>query len=197
MRSSRLLVAVVCLSPLGLNAQVVPLQDFASCAAIDYDRARVECYDQLAGSLGIRASTGSGKWEISVQTDAANDATAVSLVLAADSATTQSDETIALIVRCRNDDTDLYIRWHDYLGNEASVLTRVGNENAVIQKWNLSADHQSSFYPENPIEFIKQLLEADRIVAEISPYRARPITANFDLAGLSNAIAPLRETCNW
>ena len=74
MRSSRLLVAVVCLSPLGQNAQVVPLRDFASCAAIDDDRARM--------------------------------------------------------------------------------------------------------------------------VAEFSPYRARPITANFDLTGLSNAIAPLRETYN-
>ena len=158
------------------------------------------CYDQLAGSLGLRASTGSGgvgKWRVSVQTDAINDTTTVSLVLAADSANTQSDESIALIMRCRNYDTDLYISWHDYLCNETSVLTRVGDEAAVTQKWNLSANHQSSFYPESPIEFVKQLLEADRIVAQVSPYRARSITADFDLTGLSNAVTPLRETCNW
>jgi len=195
--SIRLLAAAACLLPLGLNAQDVPPDDFFACAAIYDDRDRIDCYDQLAGSLvdeapaGVTSSSvtptgfartgvrGVGRWEVSVETDSDNRATAVTVTVAADSEDSQSDEPITLVMRCRDGNTDLYIGWQDYLGNEASVQTRVGDQNPVTQKWNLSASHQSSFFPESPIEFISQLLETDRLVAQVSPYRASPLTATF------------------
>ena len=47
------------------------------------------------------------------------------------------------------------------------------------------------------VEFIQRLLGADRLVAQITPYNANPIRANFDLAGIDDALAPLRKTCGW
>ncbi|EKK98854.1 hypothetical protein VCHC41B1_3364 [Vibrio cholerae HC-41B1] len=39
--------------------------------------------------------------------------------------------------------------------------------------------------------------KADKLVAQITPYNENPLTAIFDTAGLSNALLPLRKTCNW
>ena len=176
------------------------MDEFFECAGIYDDRDRIECYDQLAGSLvedapaGVR---GVGRWEVSIETDEDNNTIAVSLTGAAESDKTQSEESITVVMRCRNGDTDLYINWQDYLGNEASVQTQIGDQGAVTQNWNLSASHQSSFYPDDSTEFITQLLNADLLVAQVSPYRARPVRATFNLTGLSDAIVPLRQTCNW
>jgi type VI secretion system protein VasI len=40
-------------------------------------------------------------------------------------------------------------------------------------------------------------MDADNLVAQITPYNESPVTAIFDTSGLENAIKPLRETCNW
>ncbi|XPP91702.1 hypothetical protein ACN08N_17410 [Photobacterium leiognathi subsp. mandapamensis] len=38
---------------------------------------------------------------------------------------------------------------------------------------------------------------SNKLIAQITPYNENPLTAIFDTKGLSNALAPLRETCNW
>ena len=50
-------------------------------------------------------------------------------------------------------------------------------------------------YPGNNAAFLEQLLSSDRLVAQTTPYSESPITAVFDLAGLSAAVKPLREVC--
>lgn len=77
------------------------------------------------------------------------------------------------------------------------VLSRIGSEQASTRQWSLSTDSQATFYPDNPITFIKRLLEVDRFVAQVTPYGEDPVTAVFALGGLVNAIKPLRETCGW
>ena len=51
--------------------------------------------------------------------------------------------------------------------------------------------------PRNEVDFLKKLLVVDSFVAQVTPYSASPITAIFDIRGLSNAIKPLQETCSW
>ena len=83
------------------------------------------------------------------------------------------------------------------MGDEADVLTRVGDEQALEREWNLSTDGQATFFPDNDIVFIKQLLEVDRLVAQVTPFLESPVTLVLDLTGLNNAIKPLREACGW
>ncbi len=91
----------------------------------------------------------------------------------------------------------MYITWDAYLGSEATVLTRVGDAKAVSQGWDLSSDSKATFYPGNHVSFIKSLLQTDKLVAQVTPYDESPVTAVFDLSGLSTAIAPLQATCGW
>lgn len=55
-----------------------------------------------------------------------------------------------------------------------------------------------TFYPgSGAIGFIKELMDADRFVAQVTPYNDNPVTAIFDLTGLNQAVQPLQETCGW
>ena len=100
-------------------------------------------------------------------------------------------------MRCQSGKTNFFINWNDYLGSEATVLTRVGTENAVTSDWSLSTNSQATFRPGNTVAFIKHLSTVRQLVAQVTPYHENPITAVFDLTGIETAVAPLRETCRW
>lgn len=178
----------------------------AKCAAIDGDLERLECYDQLARDFGLIATTitsdveGSGKWGCKIETNPIDDTKTIILYLVSGEATLETfkrGEDAILIIRCRSNETELLIDWSDYLGSEAYVLTRVGKDKAVNKKWSLSSDKKATFYPGDPIPFIKSLMEVDKFVAQITPYSESPMTVIFDVMGLKEAIKPLQETCGW
>jgi len=176
----------------------------AACASVKGDLARLSCYDSLARARGLSqpeappiAIEGNGKWLVSAKQNPVDDTKTVTLILSADSGQSTIGKPVSLILRCESKKTEAYISWNNYLGSEADVLTRIGNAPAVSKNWGLSTDSQATFYPGNHIAFIKSLLQADRLVAQVTPYDESPVTAVFDLAGLSNAIKPLQETCGW
>jgi type VI secretion system protein VasI len=178
--------------------------EIARCAALSGDLERLECFDQLArrnqldGPQEAAARIeGVGKWQVSDRTNPIDDSRTITLVLTADSGRSRFGNPIALILRCQSNTTELYINWHSFLGREANVLTRLGNEDAVTNRWSLSTDSQATFHPRGAIDFIKQMLQSTRLVAQVTPYSESPITAIFDTTGLENAITPLRETCGW
>ena len=123
-----------------------------------------------------------------------DDSKTVTLILEADSGKDRWGNAVYLIARCKSNQTDLFINWNDYLGSEADVLTRVGNNKAVTQRWSLSTDNQATFHS-NPIPFLKKMLQSTKLVAQVTPYNENPVTAIFNTTGLENAIKPLRETC--
>jgi len=95
-----------------------------------------------------------------------------------------------------DDSRTVILIWSSYLGLEQTpVTTRLGTGDAKTQQWPLSTDNQATFYPGNDAAFLEQLLSSDRLVAQTTPYSESPITAVFDLAGLSGAVKPLREVC--
>lgn len=176
----------------------------AKCSAIKGDLERLECFDKLAKNRGLAGpkvvsnpAGKSGKWEVQTKVNPIDDSKTVALVLKSDNAKSQWGKPVVLIMRCQSNTTDLYIGWGTYLGSEASVLTRVGSKEARKTPWSLSTDSQATFFPRSPIGFIKELMETDKFVAQITPYNESPVTAVFDISGLSEAIVPLRETCSW
>ena len=182
----------------GIVSAQIEREMIAKCAVEDGVLTRLECFDQLARALDLdgpqvvpTSVTGGGKWNVTVQTNPIDDSTTVVLSLIADSGVR------TLLVRCQSDKTELYIDWDDYLGSEASVLTRVGSQDAQTQRWELSSNSRATFHPGSPISFIKSLMDVDRLVVQVTPYNESPVTAIFDVRGLSNAATPLREVCDW
>lgn len=187
-----------------VTAQASIEKELAKCAVKSGDLDRLSCYDDLAKSRGLAGPqseptkiAGKGKWQVSVNTNPVDDSKTVVLALRADSGKSKWGKPVTLIARCKSNTTELYISWNDYLGRNGKVLTRVGSQSAVTKDWGLSTDSQATFHPRGTINFIKKMMEADKLVAQITPYNESPVTAVFDTAGLENAIKPLRETCNW
>jgi len=198
--------ALACLlaSGMGMTAYAAPTdKEIAVCAAVEGELARLECYDNLAQRHGLQGPqaqpvnlTGHGKWVVDVKTNPIDDSKTVTLLLKADEGSSRWGKPVVLIARCQSNETDLFIAWNDYLGSEADVLSRVGEAKAVTRRWSISTDHKATFHP-RPITFLKSMMEADKLVAQVTPYNESPVTAVFNTSGLKNAIKPLRETCNW
>lgn len=179
-------------------------KDIARCAVMEGDLERLSCYDSIAESEGLAGPqsepstvSGKGQWEVSIKTNPIDDSKTVVLALRADSGKSKWGKPVSMIVRCKSNKTELYISWNDYLGNTARVLTRIGSKEAVRKEWHLSTNSQATFYPRETISFIREMMKADKLVAQVTPYNENPVTAVFDTAGLRKAIEPLRETCHW
>jgi type VI secretion system protein VasI len=200
MKATNVLAVVITVSMQQATA-AVDEKAYAKCAATNGDLSRLDCYDQLAVAEGLVKKTNivevndSGKWDISLNTNPIDDSKTVILSLNADSGGTQR-KPVTLFARCKSDTKELYISWNDYLGRNSMVLTRIGKEKASTVAWGLSTDSKATFYG-GPIEFIKGMMKANTLIAQVTPYNDSPITAVFDTSGLSNAIKPLRETCHW
>ncbi|MGU3237515.1 hypothetical protein FA893_07430 [Photobacterium damselae subsp. piscicida] len=137
-----------------------------------------------------------GKWDVRSTLNPIDDSKTVTLSLSADSGKGRWGDRISLIIRCKSNKTDLYINWNDFLGSEASVLTRIGNAKASTAYWPLSTDKKATF-KNQPIPFIKKMMKSNKMVAQVTPYNENPVTAVFDTKGLNAAIFSLRETCHW
>lgn len=178
-------------------------EQIAKCGSTYGETARLECYDKLADSLGLlqvkpsnSTSSNQGKWRFSSSKNPVDDSKTEILMLEASAGANRYGEPVTLILRCKSNETELYVSWDDYLGRNNQVLHRIGNKEAKVTNWTLSTDSKATFKP-NSIPFIKEMLMADKLVLQVTPYNESPVTAIFDTSGLDQAIKTLRETCRW
>jgi len=185
-----------------------------ACSTQKDDRERLACYDRvMRGGKSAKAPaptatslnksiptlpTGTGKWRVSVDTNPVDDSTTVTALLEADEGESDAGDKTTLILRCRSNETELYITWGGFIGSKApQVLTRIGAAPPDTFEWSVSTNREGTFFPGDDIAFIRRLLDANRLVARVTPYQESPITAVFDLRGLRAAVRPLQETCGW
>jgi len=138
------------------------------------------------------------KWTVSKTKDSLTDNPTVILSLdAEDGYFGQYRKKPSMLLRCKDNKTELYISWDNYLGRKALVTSRIGTEKAQRKEWLLSTDSKATFYPSTPILFIRKMTKTEKIIFEITPYNEAPVRAIFDVRGLEEKIKPLTEACNW
>lgn len=187
------------------NNETTIKKSIASCATLQGDLERLNCYDNiaraadLAGPLDVTAPiSGTGKWKIQEEVNPIDDSKSVFLFLDADEGASKWKQSVSLLIRCKSNTTELLITWHDFLGSDsARVLTRIGTEKAIEKDWGLSTDAKATFHPQGTVAFIKSMEKHPKFLAQVTPYSESPITAIFDTEGLSNALIPLKKTCGW
>lgn len=178
------------------------------CAEIGNPVERVACYDALAGDLGVAEPEievrNSGSWTLATETSPIDDSTNVYLRVA-------SNETIPgrfgttsvrpiLWIRCAENTTSVFVNWRTYLGlNNTRILYRIDNEQAENRRWNISTSNEAVglWSGRASIPFIRRLLDRQTLLTQVTPYGESPVMVTFDISGLSDAIQPLRESCNW
>lgn len=157
---------------------------------------RLTCYDTAVGfGAESPSSQNTGAWRITNTVNPLTDEARVVLSLTADEGNSVLN-TRRLILRCDSGQTDAYISWGDYLGDNGRVTYRIGQAEPVDRILNLSNDNTATFI--SPASnFIVSLMRANRFVARITPYNDSPVTAVFNTTGLSDAVMDLRRACNW
>ncbi len=186
------------------------------CSKEEDDKKRLTCYDKLPKQINDNQSTqelkeetqnkeapvnivDKGKWDISITTSEIDDSQKVILTLAAENTIYSSyrTERPTLYLRCAENKTEAYISWNVFLGSDSTkVLLRYDKEKAKTRRWGLSTDHKGTFVRGN-IPFIKKILKHEKLLVQVTPYSASPVTTTFDLRGLKEAIKPLRKACHW
>lgn len=193
------------------------------------DEERLECYDEMAIALGYpplkrpdagepapaglvaapvepKDGDGHGKWRVHRSTNPLDDGDTVLLRLEADSGRSGFESRpVTLLARCRSNETEVYVDWHVFLGDDSAdiysdwkyVTVRIGDGKAERQRWSVSTDNEATFAPDWAGNLLKRMLGEERLVLQVIPYSENPVTAVFDVRGLSVALAPLAETCGW
>jgi type VI secretion system protein VasI len=108
----------------------------------------------------------------------------------------------ALIIRCREGKTDLFIAYTDIVDgmeHTISVQYRIGDSPVKKERWGISQDYQSygTWQTAETLPFIKSLLSADEFYIRGDAGSMGTSEALFKLAGIEGAIAPVRAACHW
>lgn len=144
--------------------------------------------------------TNPGKWKISRGTSNIDDSRTVTLILAAEDLVYDRYGDAArpqLVVRCLENETDIYIDWETfYFGHETELTTRLDKAKAETREWSASTDGKAAFHTA-PIAFIRKLAVADSLVARTTPVNESPKETRFDLRGLRYHLPELQAACHW
>lgn len=194
---------LVFLAILPVAALAVEDKEVAACAAVKNDVTRLSCFDQMASKNGLVETTvatvaaGSGKWSTSTSSDPLTDKSVYLAFLDADQGRGKYGGKVDLVVRCKNNSTELYINWNSYLGLDTTTVThRVDKNKAITSSWDVSTDHKSTFM-RAPVATLKQMLAGESFIANVTPYGESPVTAVFDIKGAEVALQDIRKGCGW
>ena len=150
-------------------------------------------------------SAGSGAWRMRTDINPIDDTQTVTLSLAAKVGTSRTGAPVTFVARCESNTTEVYVIWGNFLGDDSGdvysewkrVTVRIGTEQAREERWNVSTDRNATFAPSWAGNFLKELLDEDRLVLQTTPYGENPNTAIFEVSGLRGVLGELAETCNW
>ncbi len=185
-------------------------------AALEPDDAqRLARYDAIIrefkiseapAQLNVSGLQEPSKWVFDQKTDPLTDKRQYFFILKAESGTNAYGDLPSLIVRFDGKDTEVYISWKTYLGNDTDdyknkskfITLRIDADEPSTELWDNSTDDRASFYPWNKaIDLVRRIGNRQKLVARCTPYGANPITAIFDIRGLKSLSMPYNDTLGW
>ncbi len=183
--------------------------DIKDCAKTENDLDRLSCYDKISGRTPVNTPVKdvAGKWESKITTSKMTDDKNITLFLESEEPINcgwNKGEEIILILRCQEQKTSMYFNtgchmtssdYNDY----GDVTYRLDNEKARKVEMEESTDNKAIglWSGGKSIPIIKQMLGKNEMVVRMTPYGQSPFTATFKIAGLAEAIEPLRKECKW
>ena len=183
-------------------------RELAECAAKESSAERLVCYDDLAQSLGVDKPTTQtsthGQWRVRTEVSPIDDSQNVYISLSAETPFKGwlKSELGTLMLRCKENRTSAFVvtgmaaqsgyRRHD----QSETTIRYDRDNAIKIWMNESTDNTALFFP-NPISEIKRMMQHETMLFQFLPFNSSSSMTTFVIAGLSEAIVPLREACSW
>jgi type VI secretion system protein VasI len=166
-------------------------------------------WDQSPTSTIVPSKTSSpkpfiGKWQVSTGKSEFDDSTTVVLSLEAEDFIEGWLTTTlpTLVLRCKEREMNVYVNVgtqsnvESGLDDAATVRVRFDRGQAFEMVASESTDGEALFF-RDPYGMIIAMLQSKEMVFGFTPFNADPAVTTFDLRGLSNAIEPLKQSCNW
>lgn len=188
------------------SATVANAQSGEDCAKIEDGATRLLCYDGAFRVQRESRPSEQSDWDVTITTSRLDDNTNVMLLL-------NSIEQISsrftgrdngrIYIHCRENVTSLYITMADHfladIQGYGEVTYRLDTKPAQKRSMTVSTDNMALglWNGGNAIPFIRAMFGAENMLVQITPFSESAKTVDFRVAGLEEAIAPLREACNW
>lgn len=200
----RLFICAILISALSGGAAA---QTGESCARIEDGDSRLVCYDSVF-RVKRESPVGQtlGDWLVSTTTSRLDDSTNVVMTLSSmDSLPPRFGRAgkAQVYIRCMENTTAIYFVWNDHfladIQGYGEVTYRKDNEPAKKHSMQVSTDNKALglWRGGNAIPFIRSLFGGENLLVQITPFNESRMNADFRIAGLEDAIGPLREGCNW
>lgn len=179
-------------------------QGSQECADIGDNHSRLACYD--AEYRPATSVSSDSVWTVRQDVSPIDDSTAVFMtVLSSERIPTRlgREDYATLSLRCQENTTSLILGFagnhmtsHQQYGN---VTLRLDGETAQTKRMNESTNRRSLglWSGGSSIPYIRSMFGHDTLTVRATPYSESPITVQFPITGLEDAIQPLREACNW
>lgn len=180
----------------------------SDCIAIDTDLDRLACYDREAGRTPRQERLPSkNDWKVQREVSKITDDPNVLMFVESDEEINcgwNDGGKISLVIRCHENTTSLYfvtgchMTSGDYT-DYGDITYRLDDDKARTVSGQESTNNRSlgMWGGARSIPVIKQMLGKSQMVVRMTPYGENPFTATFNIAGLDEAISPLREACHW
>lgn len=146
-----------------------------------------------------------GKWTVNRTVNPIDDSATVVARIDADQGRSEYGQPVTFVARCQSNTTEAYIDWNTYVGDDSRsvyddwkyVTVRLGEKPSQEQRWGVSTDNEGTFAPDWAGTLLKQMVREERIVFQMTPYGANPITAIFDIRGLEGPLREIADECGW
>jgi len=148
-------------------------------------------------------NTAMKRWNFSTKKSSLDDTLSVYMAVQANevfAGTLNKPTRASLHLRCAENTTAFYIDWDVFLSTRNINMTyRIDEQKAVTKRFDVSSDHKALGYfgGGQSIPFIKSMLGHNKLLTQVTPYGANPVTVTFDISGLDKAIGALRRSCGW
>lgn len=192
----------------------------SECLEHENDTLRLACYDLEAGYfdelkkdlLGseeeeaeVEEVASKGDWIVQSSVSKLDDSTNVIVRLRShDESNCRYDtESHYITLACRENETNLWVTFGGcYMADiqgKGRVTYRLGSSDVQTKNFTESTDNMALglWSGGSAIPFIKRMMEHDTMIVRATPFSDNPVTGEYNIAGLEEAIKPLREACHW
>lgn len=178
-------------------------EDGKDCAAIPDDAKRLLCYDLI---FKVRQTTSQqSKWRVEEQTSKIDDRKNVYVALDSNerlSSRFGQKDHARLLFTCREGKTAFYITFGGHFmssTNSGTITYRVDKRPATKRRMTESTDHQALglWSAGEAIPFARELFGAQSLYLQATPHSESPVSAEFSISGLEQAIKSLQSACRW
>ncbi|MBC7282640.1 type VI secretion system-associated protein TagO [Hoeflea sp.] len=213
MIKARLLIILVAAVPVtglpGVSNAAAELDpaDFAKCTEISSSVERLACFDDAASKSGLGGKTETskprGEWHSWTDTNKFTDRLdAFTSVEAKNVVQMNSYKTARprLYIRCTDNTTALVVNFGGFLTTDETYLRyRIGDRKPATARWDVSTNFESAglWRGGQSIPFIKSLFGEERLLVEVTPHGESPVSAEFNITGVEEAVSDVRKYCNW